>query len=156
MYKRQSCISNLIQTTDNGDIYSDEVKDFSILMDYSKTESFGGFNRLAQTRKNIKSVKSVSDMMKALRIHEDEFDLYLNNGSVRSTCMHRGEYSKSQTTSSIVVEISDLTVAWLSGGSMPCLSLYKPFVINDSCKDCLLYTSRSPLLLLPHRTHYEL
>ena len=88
MYKRQSCISNLIQTTDNGDIYSDEVKDFSILMDYSKTESFGGFNRLAQTRKNIKSVKSVSDMMKALRIHEDEFDLYLNNGSVRSTCMH--------------------------------------------------------------------
>ena len=76
-----------------------------------------------------RSMSTVTDMFTLLRTHGGA------NGSIRrgmgSICIHTGRFIKSETTSSLVVHWHpDGPVAWATGSSWPCRSLYKPYVIG--------------------------
>lgn len=90
--------------------------------------------RQACTFSSLAKNKGDTDINKAIEIlSSHENDQYLFNptkSSPRSVCMHAsGLLNPSQTTGSMVAELigNKRSVVWLTGTSMPCLSIYKPF-----------------------------
>lgn len=131
-FKKQNraSISNCISIEDDGDGYSSEVINFKrTYTDEETTKLFGGDRRFQCTQNCIKDACSVSDFFAALRTHADGFELSSRDGSGESVCMHGGEKTGSQTTSSMVVELADEITVWLTGGALPCISLYKPLIL---------------------------
>jgi secernin len=72
---------------------------------------------------------TASDMFALLRTHGSA-DGRVCRG-MGSLCIHTGRLIKSESTSSMVVHWhTDGPVAWVTGSSWPCLSLYKPLVVG--------------------------
>lgn len=71
----------------------------------------------------------------------------IQQGSMKTICMHGGGVISSQTTSSMVCEISDLVTTWITGTSVPCLSLFKP-VWFDNKSSTLPYETLADALKL--------
>lgn len=74
---------------------------------------------------------SVGEAMQLLQTHNiDEDTFQPKQCTTASICMHAtGFINKFQTTGSMVAEIREKgpSTVWLTGTSMPCLSVYKPF-----------------------------
>ena len=69
--------------------------------------------------------------MKALRQHDCKAKNPFAKGSVSSACMHYGGLVGDHTTSSMVVSLeNDRTVVWSTGSSLPCVSLFKPWLFG--------------------------
>ena len=125
-YKRfdHASISNRLTLGDDCDAYSGKRCDFA------KKHSdflFSTFSSAAGRRGATCSCRfdSVYDAFAALRQHS--VDDPMCRGSVSSVCMHSGDLFADQTTSSMVVELTDEIKIWVTGSSRPCLSVFKPY-----------------------------
>lgn len=74
------------------------------------------------------------DAMDLLRTHDrDPLQFQPQKSTSASICMHAtGILNPSQTTGSMIAEIRNRkpSTIWLTGTSMPCLSIYKPLFLN--------------------------
>ena len=68
---------------------------------------------------------TVYDAFDALRGHSVKNPMC--RASVSSVCMHAGSPVADQTTSSMVVELTDTIRIFVTGSSRPCLSVFKPY-----------------------------
>lgn len=125
-YKRyeHASISNRLTLHSDCDAYSGKRCDFA------KKHSdllFSTFSSAAGRRGSTCSCKfdTVYDAFAALRQHT--VDDPMCRGSVSSVCMHSGDLFADQTTSSMVVELTDEIKIWVTGSSRPCLSVFKPY-----------------------------
>ena len=91
----------------------------------------GSAKRKQQTGRCLGSIESVGDCMAALGQHEDSVKNPFATGSVSSVCMHYGGLVGDHTTASIVVSLEEnRTVVWSTGSSLPCVSLFKPWIFG--------------------------
>lgn len=92
--------------------------------------------RRSQTSQPIQanSAFDIRDAIKVLRSHHIAQDFTPSRSTARSVCMHpTGLLNPSQTNGSMIVKLIkglDPEV-WLTGTSMPCLSIYKPWSWDD-------------------------
>ncbi len=77
---------------------------------------------------------TVGTMMGALRTHEEGLDDNFQKGSMKNVCMHAGSLVSSQTTASLIGELKDDSEYWYTASSLPCISVFKPFVFNSDFK----------------------
>jgi hypothetical protein len=70
----------------------------------------------------------IAGLMAGLRVHENE-DAPLTRPGVRSPCMHAGGLVGDHTTASLAAELEPggAPLVWVTGASLPCLSLFKPW-----------------------------
>ncbi|OAA27580.1 hypothetical protein AT15_05015 [Kosmotoga arenicorallina S304] len=93
----------------------------------------GGRFRKERTEKLIRDKLpqlTVKEIFEILRDHGDTQNI--TKGSMRTVCMHAGGVISSQTTASMVCEISDITTVWITNNSAPCLSVFKPVWFNGN------------------------
>ena len=71
--------------------------------------------------------------MRSLRQHNEKVKNPFAQGSVDSVCMHAGGLVGDHTTQSMIAGISGSAtpVIWLTGGSTPCVSLFKPYLFGN-------------------------
>ena len=132
-YARAS-ISNRLSVGGDGDRYSEGAA-----YDFAKRHSdplytyFSGSRaRRAETQACLLHADDVSDCMWALRTHADGVVNPCAQGSVTSACMHYGGLVGDHTTASMIVSLEpDRTVVWTTGASMPCVSLFKPWLFDS-------------------------
>jgi dipeptidase len=76
---------------------------------------------------------TMQTMRAILRSHEEGLEgRQFSRHSLKSVCMHGGFIFGDQTTGSFIAEIdSTRTTYLLTGGSTPCLALYKPYWLVD-------------------------
>lgn len=128
VYKKYNhvTISNCLSIEEDGDVYGKEKCNFKKkYSDFIMTFGAKGNNR--RTLSKSCELNNKEDMFKILSKHEDNAKPFLK-GSVGSICMHAANsLTADQTTMSMVVElIEDDIKIWLTGCSLPCVSLYKP------------------------------
>ena len=70
------------------------------------------------------SLDSIYDAFAALRQHTVKYPMC--RASVSSVCMHAGDMFADQTTSSMVVDLTDEIKIYVTGSSRPCMSIFKP------------------------------
>ena len=85
---------------------------------------------LAKNRGKI----TLDTMMSALRTHSGSADDCYRKGSMKDVCMHAGSMITSQTTASLIGELKDNSEYWYTGSSLPCISVFKPFIFNSDFK----------------------
>ncbi len=135
-------ISNALTIEDDWDIASDSVESLARRGGFSFSKHFSdrfytyfahGRDRRAYTYRRLG--ERVGDitleyMMDILRSHS--FEPYSpSRGSMRDVCMHYGGLTRpSQTASSQVSELSDKSIHWFTGTSLPCLSIFKPLTFD--------------------------
>ena len=124
-YKKyeHASISNRLTLGDDCDAYSGEPCDFA-----KKHSDFlySTFSAAANRRKMTCSSKldSIYDAFAALRQHTVKDPMC--RASVSSVCMHAGDMFADQTTSSMVVDLTDEIKIYVTGSSRPCMSIFKP------------------------------
>jgi len=74
---------------------------------------------------------TVDTMMGALRAHEGGANDNFQKGSMKNVCMHAGALVSSQTTASLVGELKNESEYWYTASSLPCISVFKPFVFSS-------------------------
>lgn len=90
----------------------------------------GSAQRKQQTGHCLPGIHSLGGCMDSLRQHSVENPF--KSGSVSSVCMHYGGLVGDHTTSSMVVSLEkDRTVVWSTGSSLPCVSLFKPWLFGS-------------------------
>lgn len=135
VYKKveQGSISNRLSINKEGDCYSSgQAIDFE--KKYKEpiyTKFSGSKERLGKTTAWLPKVNQVSDMMSALREHREK-ESPLCHGDVASPCMHAGGLVGDHTTSSMVVALGEKITVWVTGSSLPCISLFKPWVFGEA------------------------
>ncbi|MBR0308575.1 MAG: hypothetical protein IJH92_06750 [Mogibacterium sp.] len=128
-YKKyeHASISNRLTLGDDCDAYSGEPCDFA-----KKHSDFlySTFSAAANRRKMTCSSRldSIYDAFAALRQHTVKDPMC--RASVSSVCMHAGDMFADQTTSSMVVDLTDEIKIYVTGSSRPCMSIFKP---HDFC-----------------------
>ena len=137
VYKKmnQAAISNRLSMGDEGDAYSHGKCDFA----KKHLEPVYSYFAQSKQRKSIcqgavESAKCLEDMFCAMRKHADE-EAPLCKASVGSPCMHYGGMVGDHTTQSMAVELLEngQIVLWVTGQSMPCVSIFKPFLFGNTC-----------------------
>jgi len=74
--------------------------------------------------------QDLRSMMSLLRSHINP-NQKIKKG-MKSICIHAGPITKSETTSSMIVDyINDKFIVWFTGSPHPCVSLFKPIVFSD-------------------------
>lgn len=135
VYKR-SCaanISNRLYIGLEGDRYScGETIDFRKRFTEPVYTTFSGSGkRMQQVRSCLAGADSVVGCIKALTQHDDNVKNPFGKGSVSSACMHYGGLVGDHTTSSMVISLlEERTVVWSTGCSLPCVSLFKPWLFG--------------------------
>ena len=128
----RASISNRLSLGGDGDRYSGAPCDFR--KRYTEpvyTHFSGSVHRLAQTRDSLATAEDTMDCMTALRRHRHGSDPF-GKGDVGSVCMHFGGLVGDHTTASMVVELAEgRTVVWNTGTSLPCVSLFKPWLFGS-------------------------
>lgn len=136
VYKQMTgaSISNRLTIGTDGDAYSGNAT-----VDFKKTHFeplyshfSGSADRLQQTTDCLVTADSVADLKNALRRHREDVRNPLTQGSVASPCMHAGGLVGDHTTASMIFELGDRIVVWLTGSSTPCISLFKPWLFGDT------------------------
>jgi secernin len=74
---------------------------------------------------------TVDTMMAALRSHRDNCRDNFKKGSMNNLCVHGGGLVSSQTTASLVGELKDKSEYFYTGSSLPCISVFKPFMFDS-------------------------
>ena len=136
-YKRfdSASISNRLSIGADGDGYAGgKAYDFKKRHLEPVYSTFSGSAaRKQQTGSCLAGLNTVEDCMTALRQHNDKASNPFSTGSVSSVCMHYGGLVGDHTTASMVVSLkSDKTVVWSTGCSLPCVSLFKPWLFGSS------------------------
>jgi len=150
-----SSISNAISIETDADRLSDDAKSFAATKGWWKNGNEFNFQKAysdwlfttagrAKTRAactlNLASAKSgalqISDCLQILQTHNLEDPKFKpSKANTASICMHAtGLLNPSQTTGSMVAQIrrDQAHTIWLSGTSMPCLSVYLPFYFGTN------------------------
>lgn len=128
VYKKytHTSISNCLSIEDDGDVYSSERCNFKKkYSDFIMTTGSKGKNRRSLSLSC--PLNNKEDMFKLLSTHTNNAKPF-TKGSVGSICMHASNsLTADQTTMSMVVELinNDIKI-WLTGCSLPCVSLFKP------------------------------
>ena len=136
VYKQyaSASISNRLSIGSDGDGYSGgKVYNFKKRHLEPVFSTFSGSAcRKQQTGSCLPGIASVADCMAALRQHKEDVTNPFAQGSVASVCMHYGGMVGDHTTSSMVVSLEDdRTVVWSTGCSLPCVSLFKPWLFGS-------------------------
>lgn len=126
-------ISNRLSVGADGDSYSGGTA-FDFRRKFTEPV-YTTFSGSAQRREQLKSclpaLASVTDAMAALRQHDSQVTNPFAKGSVSSACMHYGGLVGDHTTASMAVSLeADRTVVWTTGSSVPCVSLFKPWLFG--------------------------
>ncbi len=79
---------------------------------------------------------------KALRSHNKVKDPF-SRGTASSVCMHGGGVVDNQTTASIIVQLHPVPVVWATCSSLPCVSLYKPYLFGTKAPFVFSYSDSS-------------
>lgn len=128
--------------------------DFDFARCYSEpvfTYFSGSAKRQAASREILRAAKGsidVSTMLEALRSHSPAYSKNpYRKSSVSSVCMHAGFFFGDQTTGCYVAKIGDGKEGeesglagfrgdcyWISGGGPSCLSLMKPYFLDQRCR----------------------
>ena len=125
-YEKAS-ISNRLQLEEDSDAYSGKRCNFKkTYSDFLFSTFSCAKGRQAKTCSH--RLDHVSDAFAALRQHAVSDPMC--RGSVSSVCMHAGDLFADQTTSSMVVELSDQIRIYVTGSSRPCLSVFKPYSLE--------------------------
>lgn len=137
-YDRVS-ISNRLSIGADGDEYSGERCNFALKhTEHLYNIASGSASRRRMTERALKNAKSAAAMMHALRQHAPGAEPFVK-GSVGSVCMHYGGLVGDHTTSSLVADLyHDKTVIWATGGSCPCVSLFKPYIFGSEPNKAML------------------
>lgn len=131
----QGAISNRLSIGTDGDVYSEGSCDFAkkhlepVYSHFSQSKQ-----RKSMCQAAVETAESLEDMFRAMRQHADEENPMCKSG-VGSPCMHYGGLVGDHTTQSMAVELlSDGQIKiWTTGQSLPCISLYKPFLFGNEC-----------------------
>jgi len=137
VYKKvnQAAISNRLSIGTDGDAYSGEPCDFAkihtdaVYTHFSKAEQ-----RQTMCQAGVDTAETISDFFTIMRKHANENDP-MCKASVGSPCMHYGGLVGDHTTQSMAVELRENgeIMVWVTGCSLPCVSLYKPFMFGSKC-----------------------
>ncbi len=87
----------------------------------------GSKQRNAAASGLLESASGAADLARTLRSHAPGAENPLCRNSVKSVCMHAGGAIGDHTTASMIVELGDVIKVYATGGSTPCVSLFKPF-----------------------------
>lgn len=101
----------------------------------------GSGHRRKRTQSCLEQECDFNGFRKALRSHKKVKDPFMS-GTAKSVCMHGGGVVDNQTTASIIVELYPTPVIWTTGSSLPCVSLYKPY----------LFGTKAPFVFAPDDT----
>ena len=130
-YERTS-ISNRLSIHADADAYSGKICDFAL----AHTENFFTLGSCSAQRKKqtggvAEKADGLNDLMLALRTHAHGVKNPFASGTVGSACMHFGKVVGDHTTASMIAALEpDRTVIWSTGSSLPCVSLYKPWLFG--------------------------
>lgn len=126
-------ISNRLSIGSEADAVSDPaIRDFCRQFTEPVYTTFSGSkNRSAQMRSCLATANTPEGCMAALRSHDKDVKNPFARGSVSSACMHFGGMVGDHSTSSMVVVLEqDRILVWATGSSLPCVSLFKPWVFG--------------------------
>lgn len=127
-------ISNRLSIEADGDCYSGgEAYNFKKkYIDPLYSHFSGSKDRKAQTGCCLEKASGIADCMSALRVHEPSVSNPFAKGSVGSACMHFGSLVGDHTTASMAISLEkDRTIVWSTGCSVPCVSLFKPWLFGS-------------------------
>ena len=134
VYKRYESanISNRLSIGADGDGYAGTQVDFCKKYTEPVYTTFSGSaNRKQQVASCLPKADTVCGCIEALRRHDTNVANPFTRGCVSSACMHYGGMVGDHTTASMVVELeAERTVIWSTGCSLPCVSLFKPWVFG--------------------------
>jgi len=133
-YKKynHASISNCLSIGEDGDYYSDIKKNFK--KTYSDPiMTFGACGIKRRELSSNHKLDGIKDMMDLLSTHQPSKNVF-RTGSVDSICMHAAnQLTADQTTMSMIVELKENDILiWLTGSSLPCVSLYKPAMFKKN------------------------
>lgn len=132
VYKRADSanISNRLSIGWEGDAYAGgKHYDFAKQFTEPVYTTFSAAKK-RQNRVGEFAIRSLADCMAALRSHNHGANPFIK-GSVDSPCMHFGGMVGDHTTASWAVSLEEeKRVIWLTGTSLPCVSLYKPWLFG--------------------------
>ena len=127
-------ISNCLNLGSDADKYSGESCDFTAThKDPLFTYFSGAEKRRACTSAQLNAATDAPGLMRSLRQHSGKVINPFAQGSVDSVCMHAGGLVGDHTTQSMIVNLNGTAapVVWLTGGSTPCVSLFKPYLFGN-------------------------
>lgn len=135
-YKKhpRASISNCLSIGADADDYGGESCDFKAKhKDPLFTHFSGAEKRQARTASLLDPDTDALGLMRSLRQHSEKVKNPFAQGSVDSVCMHAGGLVGDHTTQSMIAGISGTAapVVWLTGGSTPCVSLFKPYLFGN-------------------------
>ena len=126
-------ISNRLSIGADGDGYSGGAA-FDFCKRFTEpvyTTFSGSARRRQQVQSCLPTANSVRGCMAALRQHDGKVKNSFAKGTVSSACMHYGGLVGDHTTSSMVISLEETrTVVWSTGSSLPCVSLFKPWIFG--------------------------
>lgn len=127
--EKTSAISNRLSIGENGDKYSEKTAYHFAKKHIDPLYShFSGSNRRLRQTSGC-SCETLSSVMDSLRSHEIQNPFI--KGTVKSPCMHAGGLVGDHTTASMIVDYTGDDIAvWMTGSSLPCVSLYKPYLLG--------------------------
>ena len=145
VYKKvnHGAISNRLSIGTDGDVYSGRQCDFA----KKHLEPVYSFFAQSKQRKmmcdySVNKAQSLQDFFKAMRKHAHD-DHPMAKASVGSPCMHYGGLVGDHTTQSMAVELLEdgQIRIWVTGQSLPCVSIFKPFLFNNECVAPVFYAN---------------
>ncbi|MEN6595838.1 MAG: hypothetical protein ABFC31_12920 [Clostridiaceae bacterium] len=133
---RSASISNRLSIGADGDRYGGGACDFAkVHTDPLYTFFSGSKIRQGQSGCALLTIESPQGMASALRKHNPSVQNPFAEGSVSSCCMHYGGAVGDQSTASMIVSLSGgAPTVFLSGTSLPCVSLYKPYRFGNPAR----------------------
>ena len=126
---QKASISNRLSIGADGERYGGGVCDFARTHSDPLFSFFSGSKqRQTQSGCALPSIQSEFDMARALRAHDANVKNPFAQGSVSSCCMHFGGAVGDHSTASLIARLDENPpVVYLTGSSLPCVSLYKPY-----------------------------
>lgn len=126
-------ISNRLSIGIEMDAKSDDtIRDFAGQFTEPVYTAFSGSKRRsAQLRSCLAIASTPEGCMKALRSHDTDVQNPFAKGSVSSACMHYGGAVGDHSTASWVVQLEEERIlVWVTGSSLPCVSVFKPWLFG--------------------------
>ena len=102
----------------------------------------GSGYRRERTQSCIMNECDFEGIKKALRSHNKTKDPF-SHGTASSVCMHGGGVVDNQTTASMIVQLYPVPVVWATCSSLPCVSLFKPYLFGTKAPFVSTYTCNS-------------
>lgn len=129
----KASISNRLSIGADGDRYDGGACDFAgTHSDPLFTYFSGSKRRQNQSGCALLSIQTEADMARALRTHDTNVQNPFTQGSVSSCCMHFGGAVGDHSTASMIARMGGRApLVYLTGSSLPCVSLYKPYLFGN-------------------------